>query len=169
MSCHYYQNGGNTMNNKKELHGIINYETGEVKGYLHIKEGQEVKLVDTKQVEAHKNRLEVKEALKTYGDYFHLRYIYQQPIFKEMIQTLMETDEDLIKLIESKKIRALSEEELARIVESIIAANPASVEDYKAGRDRAIKYLMGQIMKETKGSADPVLGNQILIDRLSKS
>ncbi|MDD6224272.1 MAG: Asp-tRNA(Asn)/Glu-tRNA(Gln) amidotransferase subunit GatB [bacterium] len=90
-------------------------------------------------------------------------------IFKEMIQTLMETDDDLIKLIESKKISALSEEELARIVESIIAANPASVEDYKAGRDRAIKYLMGQIMKETKGSADPVLGNQILIDRLSKS
>ena len=80
--------GGNTLNNKKELHGIINYETGEVKGYLHIKEGQEVKLVDTKQVEAHKNRLEVKEALKTYGDYFHLRYIYQQPIFKEMIQDL---------------------------------------------------------------------------------
>lgn len=89
-------------------------------------------------------------------------------IFKEIVVTLMETDEDLEKIVENKKINTLSDEELAIIVEKVISANPESIEDYKAGKDRAVKYLMGQIMKETKGSANPSLVNQILLDKLSK-
>lgn len=89
-------------------------------------------------------------------------------IFKEIIVTLMETDEDLNKIVENKKVNSLSEEELASIVENVILANPESVEDYKQGKDRAIKYLMGQIMKETKGSANPALANQVLISELDK-
>lgn len=89
-------------------------------------------------------------------------------IFKEILVTLMETDEDLNKLVENKKSIALSDEELAKIVEKIVSANPASIEDYKEGKDRAIKYLMGQIMKETKGKANPIIVNKLLVTELSK-
>lgn len=89
-------------------------------------------------------------------------------IFKEILVTLMETDEDLNKLVENKKINTLTNEELENIVEKVISNNPESVEDYKQGKDRAVKYLMGQIMKETKGSANPALVNELLISILNK-
>lgn len=57
---------------------------------------------------------------------------------------------------------------LEEIVLNVISNNPDSVSDYKAGKDRAIKYLMGQIMKETKGSANPKLVNEILTSELNK-
>ena len=48
----------------------------------------------------------------------------------------------------------------------VLENNPQSIADYKAGKDRAIKYLMGQIMKETKGSANPQLAMSILQEEL---
>jgi len=88
-------------------------------------------------------------------------------IFKEILVTLMETDEDLNKLTENKKIMELSEEDLKNIVEKVVNDNPASIIDYKEGKDRAIKYLMGQVMKETKGQANPGVTNQLLISVLN--
>ena len=41
-----------------------------------------------------------------------------------------------------------------------------SIEDYKNGLDRAIKFLMGQVMKETKGKANPKLANDLLVREL---
>lgn len=89
-------------------------------------------------------------------------------IFKEIVDTLMETEEDINKLVENQKANALSETDLTNIVEKLILENPESVEDYKQGKDRAIKYLMGQIMKETRGKADPALANQLLLQKLSE-
>lgn len=88
--------------------------------------------------------------------------------FKEIVDDLMGTDTDINELIESKKIKALTTEELENIIKTLVNNNPASVEDYKAGKDKATKFLMGQIMKETKGQADIALANSILLDILSK-
>ena len=57
---------------------------------------------------------------------------------------------------------------LEEIVTNIIKQNQESVQDYKNGKDRALKYLMGQIMKETKGTANPVLVNELLIHLLNE-
>ena len=57
--------------------------------------------------------------------------------------------------------------EIREIIKTIIKNNPDSVNDYKNGHDRAIKYLMGQVMKETKGKANPKLANDILVEELS--
>ena len=89
-------------------------------------------------------------------------------IFKEILVELMETNNDINKIIESKKSDSIDEDKLISIIENIINLNPASVEDYKQGKDRAIKFLMGQVMKETKGKADPKLANTLLVDELSK-
>lgn len=90
-------------------------------------------------------------------------------VFKDILVELMETDLTVQKIIKSKGIETISDESsLREIVNHIIEKNSESVQDYKSGRDRAIKYLMGQIMKETKGSANPSLVNQLLIEELSK-
>lgn len=55
---------------------------------------------------------------------------------------------------------------LEELVQKVIAANPQSVEDYKAGKKKAIGFLVGQIMKETKGRANPGVVNQLLTKNL---
>lgn len=89
-------------------------------------------------------------------------------VFKEILVTLMETEEDINKIVENKKSSSLSKEELEKIVENIVLENPESVADFQAGKDRATKYLMGQVMKFTKGQADPALANQLLIQKLNE-
>ena len=51
---------------------------------------------------------------------------------------------------------------LEELVKKIIEANPQSVADYKAGKKKAIGFLVGQIMKETKGRANPGVVNELL-------
>lgn len=89
-------------------------------------------------------------------------------VFKEIINTIMETDSDLEELIASKKQKELTTDELEKIVTEVILNNPYSVTDYKLGKDRATKFLMGQIMKATKGSASPSQANEILLKKLSE-
>lgn len=55
---------------------------------------------------------------------------------------------------------------LEEIVKKIIAANPQSVADYRAGKKKAISFLVGQIMKETKGRANPGAVNELLTKNL---
>lgn len=55
---------------------------------------------------------------------------------------------------------------LEDIVKKIIAANPQSVADYQAGKKKAIGFLVGQIMKETKGRANPGVVNELLVKNL---
>lgn len=56
--------------------------------------------------------------------------------------------------------------EIEAIVDAVIAANPQSVADFKAGKERALGFLVGQIMKQTKGRANPEMVNNLLKERL---
>ncbi|EUJ38726.1 Asp-tRNA(Asn)/Glu-tRNA(Gln) amidotransferase subunit GatB [Brochothrix campestris] len=58
--------------------------------------------------------------------------------------------------------------ELTKIITAIIDANLQSVEDFKNGKDRAVGFLVGKTMKETKGQANPKMVNQIIVDELNK-
>lgn len=57
---------------------------------------------------------------------------------------------------------------LLKLVHQVISENPSSIQDFKAGKDRAIKFLMGQIMKLSKGQANPSLVNKLLVEELQK-
>ena len=57
--------------------------------------------------------------------------------------------------------------ELEKIVDDIIASNPDGVAHYKERPDRALKFFMGQVMKETKGKADPAIAKDIILKKLS--
>lgn len=56
--------------------------------------------------------------------------------------------------------------EIEKIVDEVLAANPAQVEEYKAGKTKVIGFLVGQIMKQSKGKANPALVNQFLKKKL---
>ena len=86
---------------------------------------------------------------------------------KDMLNTVLETDKSIKDIIKEQGIENISnDEEIRKTIKTIIANNPESVNDYKNGHDRAIKYLMGQVMKETKGKANPRIANEILIEEL---
>ncbi len=57
---------------------------------------------------------------------------------------------------------------LNQIADEVLAANPKAVADYKAGKEAAIKALMGQIMKRTKGAANPQEATALLIEKIAK-
>jgi aspartyl-tRNA(Asn)/glutamyl-tRNA(Gln) amidotransferase subunit B len=75
---------------------------------------------------------------------------------------------DPSQIIEEKGLAQTNDEgELEKIAEQVIAENPKSVEDYQKGKENAIKFLMGQVMKETKGKANPQIAVEILRKKLS--
>ena len=62
---------------------------------------------------------------------------------------------------------APNEEELIRIVDEVIANNPKNVEEFRAGKEKALNGLVGQVMKASKGKANPGQVNQILRAKLA--
>lgn len=89
-------------------------------------------------------------------------------IFKDILDDVMETSDDIDKILDLHGIKQMGEEEVISIINSVIDNNPQSVEDYRNGNERAIKFLMGQIMKETKGNANPQMITQKLTELLNK-
>ena len=58
-------------------------------------------------------------------------------------------------------------DELSRVIDDIMAANPQSVADYKAGKKKAMGFIVGQTMKAMKGKAAPDMVNSIVEQKLS--
>ncbi len=88
---------------------------------------------------------------------------------KDILDKILEEDKTIDEIIKECGISNITDSNMLNdIVLKIISENPDSVTDYKNGKDRALKYLMGQIMKETKGSANPKLVSDILIQELNK-
>ena len=90
-------------------------------------------------------------------------------IGKKVVEELFENPKDPEEIIKEKGWIQISDEEaIKEVVDKIIANNPQSVADYKAGKDRALGFLVGQAMKETKGKANPQMLNKMFLEILSK-
>ncbi|MEI4770304.1 Asp-tRNA(Asn)/Glu-tRNA(Gln) amidotransferase subunit GatB [Psychrobacillus sp. FJAT-51614] len=86
-------------------------------------------------------------------------------VFKELADNGGEAEE----VVKAKGLVQISDEgALREIVITTLDANPQSIEDFKNGKDRAIGFLVGQIMKATKGQANPPLVNKILQEEIVK-
>ncbi len=87
---------------------------------------------------------------------------------KEVLEKSIEEGKDPIKLVDTLGISQItSEDEIREIVLSVLNENPNLVEDYKTGK-KVFDYLIGQIMKKTKGRANPVITSKILKEELEK-
>lgn len=88
-------------------------------------------------------------------------------VAKEVFEEIFKSDADPVKYVEERGLSMVSDEGLLRsVIEKIVAANPASVNDYHSGKEKALGFLVGQTMKEMKGKADPGAINRILKELL---
>ena len=84
-------------------------------------------------------------------------------VFIEMLNT-GKTPQALVKELGLEQIS--DEGAIVKIVEETLAENPQSIIDYKAGKDRALGFLVGQIMKKSRGKANPEMVNNLLKERM---
>lgn len=88
---------------------------------------------------------------------------------RELLDRVWDTDESTVKLAEELGLKQVNDADaVANFVKEIIANNPQAVSDFKSGNQRAITFFVGQVMKHTKGKANPQLVNKILLEELNK-
>ena len=90
-------------------------------------------------------------------------------IGKKVLEELFENPRKPEEIIKEKGWIQISDEgAIKEVVLKILEANPQSVADFKAGKDRALGFLVGQAMKETKGKANPQMLNKMFVEEMNK-
>ena len=90
-------------------------------------------------------------------------------IGKKVLEELFENPRDPEEIIKEKGWIQISDEgAIKELVNKILEVNPQSIADFKAGKDRALGFLVGQAMKETKGKANPGMLNKMFLEELNK-
>ena len=90
-------------------------------------------------------------------------------IAKTVLEEMTVNPKDPEEIIKEKGLIQISDEgAIKEIVLKILEENPQSIADYKAGRDRALGFLVGQAMKQTKGKANPQILNTMFLEELKK-
>jgi len=85
-------------------------------------------------------------------------------VFDDMWNGSMDADA----IIESRGLKQISDSgEIERIIDGIVASNPSQVAEFRAGKEKAFNFFVGQVMKATRGKANPVHVNEILRRKLS--
>ena len=73
------------------------------------------------------------------------------------------------KIVEERGLGAISgADELTEIVRRVIASNEKAVADYRAGKEASLKFLLGQVMRETKGRATPQVAQSLIAAELAR-
>ncbi|HHV08381.1 MAG TPA: Asp-tRNA(Asn)/Glu-tRNA(Gln) amidotransferase subunit GatB [Firmicutes bacterium] len=88
-------------------------------------------------------------------------------IAKDVFEETFHTGRDPEEIVKERGLVQISDEdELGRIVAEVLEANPNVVEDYRNGKDKALGYLIGQVMKATRGKANPQMVNRLFKEKL---
>ncbi|MNI03128.1 Aspartyl/glutamyl-tRNA(Asn/Gln) amidotransferase subunit B [compost metagenome] len=89
-------------------------------------------------------------------------------IAKTVFKAMLETGKAPQTIVEEQGLVQISDEgAIKTVVDQIVDNNPQSVIDFKAGKEKAVGFLVGQVMKETKGKANPGLVNKLILDSLN--
>ena len=88
---------------------------------------------------------------------------------KHVLENMFETGEKPSDLIEKLGLTQVNDEnEIVEIVKKVIEENPQSVADYKKGKDNAAKYIIGQVMRASRGKANPQTVNKLVTEEMQK-
>jgi len=88
---------------------------------------------------------------------------------KSMLEEMFETGKDADTLLkEGGRSQISDSDELEEAVKQAIDGNAPAVADYKAGKEQALKFLVGQVMKVTKGRANPQVVNDLMKKKLEE-
>ena len=86
---------------------------------------------------------------------------------KEVLDAMIETGRDPTEIVVEKGLKQVSDTAtLEAMVDKVIAASPAQVEQYRAGKTKLLGFFVGQVMKESRGQANPAVVNTILAEKL---
>jgi len=133
---------------------ISNWLTTELLAYLNEKKisPENIDLVPEKFVKL----LEILEAKKI-----------NRNTAKEVLKIMLEEGKDADTIIKERNLFLISDEsDLEKIVDEVIKLNSSSVNDYLKGKENALMFLVGQVMKKTKGKAEPIKVQEILKKKL---
>lgn len=88
-------------------------------------------------------------------------------IAKDVLDEMIISGEDAAKIVETKGFKQVSDSgAIEKIVDEVIAKNPQMLADYRSGKDKLFGFFVGQVMKESKGQANPSVVNELLIKKL---
>ena len=88
---------------------------------------------------------------------------------KKVLAEVFETGRAPEEIVRERGLAQISDvEALSRVVDEVIAANPKAVADYLAGKEPVLRFLVGQVMKATRGKANPKLANELLMEKLKQ-
>ena len=89
------------------------------------------------------------------------------PAAKAVFEEMFHTGKRAGEIVAEKKLSQISDStEVRELVKQVVAGNPKAVSDYKAGKQQALTFITGQVMKATRGRANPALVKDILIQEL---
>ena len=88
---------------------------------------------------------------------------------KTVFEEILATGKSVKDIISEKGLAQVSDEgAILEMVDKVIGNNPQSIEDYKRGKTNVVGFLVGQVMKESRGKANPQVINKLILERLSK-
>lgn len=88
---------------------------------------------------------------------------------KEILVEMLQTSKDPSQIIEDRGLSQITnKKEIEKAVKEVIEQNPQPVEDYRQGNKNALQFLLGKVIKQTRGKANPQIAQQLLKDILSK-
>ncbi|MBA3944621.1 MAG: Asp-tRNA(Asn)/Glu-tRNA(Gln) amidotransferase subunit GatB [Herpetosiphonaceae bacterium] len=91
------------------------------------------------------------------------------PVAKQVFEETFRTGQPPAVIVATKGLRQISDTSaISELARSAVAVNPKAVAEYKAGKSQAIKFLVGQVMKASKGQANPKLAEQALAEVLAE-
>ena len=85
---------------------------------------------------------------------------------KDVLDAVFETGEPPFAVVEREGLSAVGGDELSGIVDQVIAANPNEAERVRGGDQKVVGFLVGQVMKATRGSADGGRVRQLFLEKL---
>lgn len=145
-----------TLKYTKDFKSVANWLLGDVSAWLNNNDVEDMREFP---VDA-KNLSEMIELINS--------GVLSSKLAKTVFEELVKTNKAPKEIVKDKGLEQISDtSELEAVVQKILDSNPQSIEDYRAGKDRAIGFLVGQIMKETKGKANPEMVNKILKEKMS--
>ncbi len=87
---------------------------------------------------------------------------------KDILKTMFDKNENPRDIAKEKELfQESNEEELGKIIEAVLAGEIQATEEYKSGKDSALQFLVGQVMRITKGSANPQIAKKIIEEKLT--
>ena len=97
------------------------------------------------------------------------RNVINRTVARQVFEVIFSQDVDPEKYVEEKGLKVVNDEDaLRRTIEELLAAHPQSVADFKAGKEKAMGFIVGQTMRAMKGKADPAQVNSLVRELMSR-